>query len=579
MYITLLVASALSNSFKMAEVVTCVLKHTFGFLANQIREEVVAHLTDGDVTDEQCRRLIVAELDDIKSKIDGLARKDLLSSFCFLQEGINGLSQCLLQSNPKKDAAKSTSPMKPGLDSPIHEAVHLLNAITSLKISSKERFQSVTESFKLAREKATDAFCNEALCIEDRIQASQIRMIARILEKLEDPDSSVSDCLQYIGQLHSLGAVQETFSVLIDGGVKSLFSKTRRLANASSVQIMNQILFEFAAKFSKLHLTVLDWHTIVFNNKRYNPLLGEDGLVKKLEEYGVHVMSPYHDFKFGDLVNPRHAVTTSRGDIIRLSQDARAFRMFQRSGESYTLCEAPKEGNTPKFLVTALDIDAQDNLYVITRTAETIPKRFQEGDDQSWSFKLFVFDKNGNKMLDSPLHFHQSSSVQGMHIAINKDGRIGILNCEKKTLCLGSINLQQNMFVVEKCLSLSELFIENYLSYSNVRFLESSGLKIVAADKCSVYIYNDDGQLQRNIRMLEGHGRIHSVAINHVTKRLLVKTSQPSGRNLLSFSEGGELLDNLYLGSREWMRHAEVASHPNGPVALVGIRGAALLQL
>lgn len=562
----------------MVEVVTCVLKHTFGFLANQIRGEIVTRLTNGDVTDEQCRRLIVEELDDIKSKIDGLARKDLLSSFCFLQEGINGLSQCLLQSDLKKDVAKSMPPMNPGPDSPIDEAVSLMNAITSLKASSKEHFQSATESFKLAREKATDAFCNEALSIEDRIQASQIRMIARILEKLEDPDSSVSDCLQYIGQLHSLGAIQETFSVLIDGGVKSLFNKARRLANASSVQIMNQILFEFATKFSKLQPTVLDWHTIVFNNKRYNPLLGEDGLVKKLEESGVRVMSPCPDFTFGDLIHPRHAVATSKGDIIRLSQDARTFKMFQRSGESYTLCEAPKEENTSKCFVTALDIDAHDNLYVITRTSKTIPKRFQEGDDQTWSFKLFVFDKKGNKTLESPLHFHQNSS-QGMHMAINKDGRIGILNCEKRTLGVGSIYSQPNVFILEKCLSLSELSIENYLSYSNVRFLESNGLKIIAADKSSVYIYNEDGQLQRKIKILEVQGRIDSVAINHVTKRILVKTNLPSGRNLLSFSENGELLDNLYLGSREWIKHAEITSHPGGPVALVGKRGAALLQL
>ena len=566
-----------SNSFKMVELVTCVLKHTFGFLANEIREEIVTRLTNGDVTDEQCRRLIVNELDDIKRKIDGLARKDLLSSFCFLQEGINGLSQCLLQSDSKNDAAKPKSPMDPGPDSPLHEAASLLNAITSLKISCKERFRSATESFKLAREKATDAFCNEALSIEDRIQASQIRMMARILEKLEDPDSSVSDCLQYIGQLHSLGAIQETFSVLIDGGVKSLFNKTRRLANASSVQIMNQILFEFANKFSRLQPTVLDWHTIVFNNKRYNPLLGEDGLVKKLEESGVRVMSPCPDFTFGELILPRHTVATSKGDIIRLSQDARTFKMFQRLGESYTLCDAPKENNTSKCFVAALDIDAEDNLYVITRTSETIPKRYQEEDDQTWSFKLFVFDKNGNKTLESPLHFHQNSS-QGMHIAINRDGRIGIFNCEKKTLCVGNIHTQPKVFVLEKCFSLSEIYIENYLSYSNVRFLESNGLKIIAADKSGVYIYNEDGQLQRKIKILEGHGRIQSVAINHTTKRILVKTCL-SGRNLLSFSESGELLDNLYLGSREWIKHAEIISHPNGPVALVGKRGAALLQL
>ena len=237
----------------MSDIVSAVLKFTFGFLANKARSAVLQRLKDGDVTDEECRRLFVRELDDIKSKLDGLARKDLLSSLCFLQEGINGLYQSLFQSdsnditaNSHKQAAfveTAQSSTDTGSDSVIDEALALVNAMTSLKIRTNDRFKSAIESFKLAREKATEAFCNEALSIEDRIQATQIRMMARILEKLEDPDASVSDCLQYLNQLHDIGAIQEIFSVLIDGGIKSRFNKTKRLDNASSVQLMNKKLF------------------------------------------------------------------------------------------------------------------------------------------------------------------------------------------------------------------------------------------------------------------------------------------------------------------------------------------------
>jgi hypothetical protein len=48
--------------------------------------ELSERLKVGDVTDEECRRLIQTELDDIKDKLNGLARKDVLSSLCFLQE-------------------------------------------------------------------------------------------------------------------------------------------------------------------------------------------------------------------------------------------------------------------------------------------------------------------------------------------------------------------------------------------------------------------------------------------------------------------------------------------------------------
>ncbi len=169
-----------------------------------------------------------------------------MSSLCFLQEEINGLFQSLLQLDSDSNTTESTGQATlvetassrdtgHGLDSAINEAIVLIHAITSLKIRSNYRFKSAIESFKLAREKATEAFCNEALSIEDRIQASQIRMMARILEKLEDPDASVSDCLQYLKQLHDIGAIREIFSVLIDGGIKSWFQETKRLENASSV--------------------------------------------------------------------------------------------------------------------------------------------------------------------------------------------------------------------------------------------------------------------------------------------------------------------------------------------------------
>ena len=73
------------------------LKLAFGLLTKKIRRGIAERLKDSDVTDEECRRLIVTGLDDIKSKLDGLTRKDVLSSLCFLQEGVNGLCQSLLE--------------------------------------------------------------------------------------------------------------------------------------------------------------------------------------------------------------------------------------------------------------------------------------------------------------------------------------------------------------------------------------------------------------------------------------------------------------------------------------------------
>ena len=213
-----------------------------------------------------------------------------------------------------------------------------------------------------------------------------------------------------------------------------------------------------------------------------------------------------------------------------------------------------------------MDIDAEDNLYVITR--------FRGSDYQS-SMKLSIFDENGNKKLECPLPFHQAECM-----AITKDGKIVILNCEgRKILYIGNICMELNSFEIDKSFSLEKL----YLAIVRIGFSDFNGTKIIVADRYTVNIYTEDGQLQRTITIFGflKHAFIESVAINHVTKRILVQTCQSSGSgiSLLSFSDSGELIDSFCLGSSKWFRSVALTSHPKGPVALVGLGKAALLQL
>jgi len=57
----------------MASIVAAVFKATIGLLVTKGRNLAADKLKDGDVTDEQFRSFIVREIDDIKSKLDGLA--------------------------------------------------------------------------------------------------------------------------------------------------------------------------------------------------------------------------------------------------------------------------------------------------------------------------------------------------------------------------------------------------------------------------------------------------------------------------------------------------------------------------
>ena len=138
----------------------------------------------------------------------------------------------------------------------------------------------------------------------------------------------------------------------------------------------------------------------------------------------------------------------------------------------------------------AIDIDNEDNVHVVIR--------FQESDVHTWSFKLFVFDKKGNKKLESLLSFRQSS-LKRVYVAVHRDRKIAILNCEKKTLHIGNADVQLNTFKVDKSLSLDELDINRFTARINVTFADFSGTKIIAADCHIVYIYTENGQLQHKV--------------------------------------------------------------------------------
>ena len=72
----------------MSSLITAVFKATIGLLVNKARDKLAEKLNEGDVTDQKFRGLIVREIDEVQSKLDGLARKDLLASISLFKEGI-----------------------------------------------------------------------------------------------------------------------------------------------------------------------------------------------------------------------------------------------------------------------------------------------------------------------------------------------------------------------------------------------------------------------------------------------------------------------------------------------------------
>ena len=71
------------------------LSFLFGYILNKGRDEVAKILLEGDVIEVEVRKLIIRDIDKVKSSCSALARTDITACCSFLKEGIE-LTCCLM---------------------------------------------------------------------------------------------------------------------------------------------------------------------------------------------------------------------------------------------------------------------------------------------------------------------------------------------------------------------------------------------------------------------------------------------------------------------------------------------------
>ena len=226
----------------MSVIITAVFKATIGWLVDKCRDEAAKKLKDGDITDQQFRGIIMREIDDLRSKLDGLSRKDLLASISFFREGVELLYEVFEDTRSRSkygaDAAQAACA----------EIVSLTEGMKHLELtkSATRKLADAKKRFESARERATDAFCNEALSPNDRILSMQYRVMATVLEKIDHPEDVLAPCKVCIEQLNSLPVVQQSLREQLKTGfraVKSLFNKEERRKVISGVCLVNRVAF------------------------------------------------------------------------------------------------------------------------------------------------------------------------------------------------------------------------------------------------------------------------------------------------------------------------------------------------
>ena len=552
----------------MTSIVTSILSSTMGLLWNKARDATAKSLQDGDVTNAKIRKIIVEELNDIKTKLDGLSRENLLCSDMFLKEGVQLLSYSLDKSkdeqkavmNENKDDGGVTSSTVRSSSDILNDALQLSQAMGKLKIVSNLS-DSAKDRFKYARMEATHAFFNESLSILDRIFAAKLRVVSGILECLDSPDTAVTSCLSFLEQLHDLFAVRNIFSVYLGVGVKSNFKKTEREEIVKSIMMINYVLYQFMWKFSTKRHCTFNWPIIKLSDRTFDPIWSWRE-VSTRASWGDELKQPPNEVEVDKEILPAISAVNSRGEIIA-GHFFFGVSIISRTGKTKSvfplrvLWNEDEHKNKIKHEVASVAVDEENNVYLIVLYYQENGYEKSEPD----YVVLYVFDEHCNHVkYKSELNFLPKLTSTYVQLAVSKNKDIVMIGDERVYIC--DVTGQLKYKIKPKC------------SPSFISVSENNEIIIGSRVDNTVEIYTE-GNLRTRIQLPAGH-RIQGAAFHFRIRKIIVLSVHSEKRYyyLHRYTETGEEHSSICLGEKSYYDSLlsfanPITSHPDGLAAVL----------
>ena len=358
----------------MSSIISAVFKATIGLLVNKGRDTAAEKLKDGDVTDQKFRGLIVREIDDIKSQLKGFARKDLLASISFFKEGIELLYEVFDKARPRREHGRIKEETASG--TPSAEAVSLSKGMRKLELTGLDEsamsvFSNAKKRFEDARRKATEAFANEALELSDRVLAMQYRVMATILETVDNPEVALAACRVCIEELHSLSAVKECFTVELKRGFWARFSKDERRAIISATCHVNRTIYDvmLMVSFGNKQLSANNWPCVDTGEEKVDPL-GDGRVSKLLQKQGMGRCCVAWSFgqeseEEHKVKNPWGIATNADGQFIIADNSDKSVKVYDSSGKFVLQFHPERDDTETDLYVLDVATDMNSNIFVL----------------------------------------------------------------------------------------------------------------------------------------------------------------------------------------------------------------------
>ena len=358
----------------MSSIVSAVFKATIGLLVNKDRDKAAEWLKEVDVIEQRFYGVIAREIDYIKSKMDGLSRKDLLASISFFEEGIELLYEVFDKARSRCEGGEI--PVQAACAEVIALAAQEMRnmELSGLDESATRALVDAKQRFKDARREATRAFKNEALTTSERILAMEYRVMTTMLETIDNPADAIAPCRVCIKEINCLSAVQNSFKVELQKGIMAWLNKVERRKIISIVCNVNRAIFDVTRAVGREE--PLWMSPLVYTEEGNIDPLRDERVVDVLREQNMEhcFVAPW---SFGQegveehrlSGNPCGMAMNSRGQFIITESDNSNVKVFDSRGQLVDYFSLPVP-NEVHFEVYDVAVDLNDDFYVLVELSK-----------------------------------------------------------------------------------------------------------------------------------------------------------------------------------------------------------------
>ena len=377
----------------MSSLITAVFKATMGLLVNKGRDKLAEKLNEGDVTDQKFRGLIVREIDEIKSKLDGLARKDLLASISLFKEGIELLYEVFESAGSSSEHRAMTAAATVGAEQfDIAKEIKKLE-LSSLDESATRKLGRAKKRFEEARLEAIRAFSNEALELSDRLLAVQYRLMATILETVDNPTDALASCRVCLDELHQVPAVKEYFKVELEEGLRlrARFNKDERRQIIFSVCHANRVIYDVMNMLGSVKRWTLPY--VETGKEKVDPLRNER-VVKALKKQGnEHCCLLWSFCQEGEQRHkmkwPFGIATNTKGQFLVADDGDKTVKVFDSNGKiDFRFNPQTDDADTMLFVLDVAIADEDDQICLLVK--------LKKPGAEEWESEVQVFNKTAD---------------------------------------------------------------------------------------------------------------------------------------------------------------------------------------